>query len=124
MKFNLKLNFMDIYRQKISLFDNNLPILGKLLSISHLIGGIFSEKYPHRGYFFDGRTAPSGLLCVYLAQLCCATYVIHVRTPTSYVHYELSLKAERIIDVPRMPYGHAVLSVRTALRAVLIWDGR
>ena len=43
--------------------------------------------------------------------------------PTPYVHYELSLKAERINNVPRPSYGWAVLSVRTALRAVLIWDG-
>ena len=42
---------------------------------------------------------------------------------TPYVHYELSLKAERINNVPRPSYGWAVLSVRTALRAVLIWDG-
>ena len=29
------------------------------------------------------------------------------------------MQAERIIDVPRMPYGHAVLSIRTQLRCVL-----
>ena len=49
------------------------------------------------------------------------------RTPIMYVvrrTYNMPLRSTPygrayIIDVPRMPYGHAVQSIRTALRAVL-----
>ena len=60
----------------------NTPIGGIFLMRAELYELHLGEKDPHRGYFFDGRTAPSGLLCVHLrrrtALLCCVRTCPHI----------------------------------------------